>query len=134
VARQRVNVIGAWDYAQGQLWSAVQTASIRREAVVDLIDRIAYREQRLPLTIVVLDNATIHHGIASEKLDEWLIEHRLVLMYLPPYSPELNLIEMIWKQAKYRWRRFASWTTQQLFEEVQNLMQAIGSTYQINFA
>lgn len=134
MARQRVNVIGAWDYARGQLWSVVQTSAVRREAVVDLIDRIAQREPRLPLTIVVLDNATMHHGIALEKLDEWLTEHRLVLMYLPPYSPELNLIEMIWKQAKYRWRRFASWTKQQLFEEVQNLMQAIGSTYQINFA
>jgi transposase len=131
--RHRVNVVGALDYATGQLWHAVHTQSIRRQAVVELIDRIAQREQRLPLTIVVLDNATIHHGIDQEKLDDWLINHRLVLMHLPPYSPELNPIEIVWKHAKYHWRRFSTWTKEQLFEAVQNLMASIGSTYKISF-
>ncbi|WEF29177.1 hypothetical protein PYR66_05475 [Klebsiella aerogenes] len=26
------------------------------------------------------------------------------------YGPELNLIEIVWKQAKYHWRRFITWT------------------------
>jgi hypothetical protein len=97
LARQRVNVVVALDYATGRVWHKVHnTQSIRSQAV---IDRIARREQRLPLTIVVLDNATIHHGIDPEKLDDWLINHRLVLRHLPPYSPELNPIEIVWKQA-----------------------------------
>jgi hypothetical protein len=49
----------------------------RLQAVVELIDRIAQREQRMPLTIVVLDNASIHHGIDQEKLDDWLINDNL---------------------------------------------------------
>jgi len=134
LARQRVNVVGALDYATGHLWHDLHTKSICRDAVVTLIDRIAQRTPRLPLTIVVLDNATIHHGIDPEKLDDWLINHRLLLMHLPPYSPELNPIEIVWKQAKYHWRRFATWTTDQLLEEVQNLMVNIGSTYKIGFA
>lgn len=134
LARQRVNVVGALDYATGHLWHDLHTKSIRRDAVVTLIDRIAQRTPRLPLTIVVLDNATIHHGIDPEKLDDWLINHRLLLMHLPPYSPELNPIEIVWKQAKYHWRRFATWTKDQLLEEVQNLMANIGSTYKIGFA
>ncbi|RIQ15699.1 transposase, partial [Salmonella enterica] len=28
---------------------------------------------------------------------------------MPAYSPELNLIEMVWKTAKYHWRRFINW-------------------------
>ncbi|WP_370663455.1 transposase [Massilia rhizosphaerae] len=28
------------------------------------------------------------------------------LSYLPPYSPELNRIEIMWTHAKYFWRRF----------------------------
>jgi hypothetical protein len=32
-------------------------------------------------------------------LDDWLLNHRLVLLYLPPYSPELNPIEIVWKHA-----------------------------------
>jgi transposase len=34
----------------------------------------------------------------------------MVLFYLPPHSPELNLIEIVWKHAKYHWRRFVTWT------------------------
>jgi transposase len=56
----------------------------------------------------VLDNARNHHGIDQEKLDGWMINHRLLLMHLPPYSPELNPIEIVWKQAKYHWRRFVT--------------------------
>lgn len=133
LSRKRVNVVGALEYASGQLWHELHTQSIRREAVVGLIDRLAQREQRMPLTIVVLDNATIHHHIDPQKLDDWLINHRLILMYLPPYSPELNPIEIVWKHAKYHWRRFATWTKEQLFDEVQKLMLAVGSTYKICF-
>ena len=39
------------------------------------------------LTLVVLDNASMHHDIDPEKLEDWLVNHRLVLMHLPPYSP-----------------------------------------------
>lgn len=134
VPRKRVNVVGALDYASGQVWHDLHEQTVRREAVIGLIDRIAQREQRMPLTIVVLDNAKIHHGINPEKLDEWLVNHRLVLMHLPPYCPELNPIEIVWKQAKYHWRRFVTWTKEQLLEEVRNLMQGIGSTFKIGFA
>jgi hypothetical protein len=133
-SRQRINVIGALDYATGELWYDLHSASVKRHAVVDLIDRIAQREQRMPLTIVVLDNAKIHHHIDPEKLDQWLIEHRLVLMHLPPYSPELNPIEIVWKQAKYHWRRFVTWSKEELRQEVQNLMNGFGSVFKIGFS
>jgi hypothetical protein len=55
-----VHVVGALDYANRRVWHDVHTPPLRREAVVELIDRIAQREQRMPLTIMVLDNATIH--------------------------------------------------------------------------
>ncbi len=54
-------------------------------------------------------------------------EHRMQLFYLPPYSPELNMIEILWKQAKYHWRNFATWT-------VRNLPNRYGTKFQINFA
>lgn len=134
VARQRVNVVGALDYATGEIWYDLHGQSVKRDAVVNLIDRIARREQRVPLTLVVLDNARIHHHFDPKKLDEWLVEHRLVLVYLPPYSPELNPIEIVWKQAKYHWRRFVTWSKDELFEEVQRLMDGVGSDYKIGFS
>lgn len=134
VGRQRANVVGALDDATGQLWHDVHDKTIRREDVVDLIDRVARRDGAEALTLVVLDNASMHHAIDPEKLEDWLVNHRLVLMHLPPYSPELNLIEMVWKHAKYHWRRFVTWAKEQVREEVVKLMQGFGSAYQISFA
>ncbi|WP_411728722.1 IS630 family transposase [Methyloglobulus sp.] len=134
VARQRVNVVGALGYATGKVWHDWHGQTVKRNAVVDLIDRIAQREQRMPLTLVVLDNARIHHNFDPQKLDEWLVGHRLVLMHLPPYSPELNPIGIVWKQAKYHWRRFVTWSKDGLLEEVQKLMIGVGSDFKIGFS
>lgn len=95
VSRRRVNVIGALDWATGQVWHHLHEQTVNRAAVIDLIDYIARHKPRLPLTLVVLDNTRIHHGIDQEKLDNWMINHRLLLMHLPPYSPELNSIEIV---------------------------------------
>jgi transposase len=55
-------------------------------------------------------NASIHHAIDLEVHGRWLREHRMQLFYLPSYSPELNVIEILWKRAKHHWRRFVTWT------------------------
>ena len=99
--------------------------------MVALIDSIAKRVERMPLTLV--DNARTHHKIDPEKLDEWLFERRLVLMHFPPYSPELNPIEIVWKHLKYHWRRFVPLSKEELFKQVQNLMADIGSNFKISF-
>ncbi|WP_080411757.1 transposase [Burkholderia ubonensis] len=51
-------------------------------------------------------------------MDPWLIDHKAVLFYLPAYSPELNKIEIVWRQLKYRWRRFVTWTKQTIDAEL----------------
>lgn len=134
IPRQRVNVIGALNYATGKVVHHLHIQSVNRDAVVDLIDCVAKLEDRLPLALVVLDNAKIHHNFETKKLDEWLIEHRLLIMHLPPYSPELNPIEIVWKQAKYHWRRFVTWSKDEFIQEVQNLMDGIGTDFKISFA
>src|SRR5690242_7682951 len=45
------------------------------------------------------------HPPMAEKRRQWE-QQGLYLYYLPAYSPELNRIEILWKQAKYFWRRF----------------------------
>ncbi|MBN1981058.1 MAG: transposase, partial [Chitinivibrionales bacterium] len=46
--------------------------------------------------LVILDNARYHH---AEELDIFLEKNkkRMELLFLPPYSPELNTIERVWK-------------------------------------
>jgi transposase len=44
---------------------------------------------------IVLDNARYYH---SHEVRDWLVRHkRIKLHYLPPYSPNLNLIERVWR-------------------------------------
>lgn len=49
--------------------------------------------------VMILDNARIHH---AKMIQPFLLENnnRLQLEFLPPYSPELNLIEGLWKWLK----------------------------------
>lgn len=49
--------------------------------------------------VMVLDNARIHH---AKRIQPFLAAHRdrLELVFLPPYSPQFNLIEGLWKWLK----------------------------------
>jgi transposase len=62
-----------------------------------------------------------------------MTQHKVFLCYLPPYSPELNMIEILWKQAKYHWREFVTWTKETLPEKVRELLDGYGSKFQISF-
>ncbi|MBE8597648.1 transposase [Xenorhabdus sp. BG5] len=82
----------------------------------------------------MLDNARIHHGLEKEIERRWLQEHNLFLLYLPAYSPELNLIEIVWRQAKYHWRRFITWTQETMEYELNTLLAGYGNKFAINFS
>jgi transposase len=134
VSRKRVNMLGALDYAANKLIHAVQETSVKRPQVVEFIDRLATQQEDGKPIIVVLDNASIHHHIDEEKIRRWVLDHHLILYYLPPYSPELNPIEILWKQAKYCWRKFTTWTKSDLVREVNKIFQAYGDEFEISYA
>lgn len=69
----------------------------------------------------------------DENRRQWA-EQGLRFHNLPPHSPELNRIEILWKYAKYFWRRFVSVNGVALLEEIQSLMKGFGSKFTINFA
>ena len=81
-----------------------------------------------------MDNASIHHNIDQDILHQWMVRDRFVLLFLPPYSPELNLIEILWKQAKYHWREFVTWAAKDLRKEVQALFDGFGTKFNFSYA
>jgi transposase len=83
---------------------------------------------------VVIDNASIHKGEAMDSKRRRWAAQGLYLYYLPPYSPELNRIEILWKQAKYYWRRFWSLKGEGLLNEVNSIFNAFKTDFTINFA
>ena len=68
--------------------------------------------------VLVMDNASAHHA-ASMKAFLSLFEHRVIVIYLPTYSPDMNLIERFWKHLKQRV------TANRLFASVNHMMEAI---------
>ncbi|KVZ32622.1 transposase [Burkholderia ubonensis] len=85
-------------------------------------------------TVIVLDNASINHGIDETTRERWLLDHKALLFYLPPYSPELNKIEIVWRQLKYRWRRFVTWTKETIDAELADLLAGYGTEFKTNFS
>ena len=61
------------------------------------------------LTVVVLDNASVHkksvHKKAVKERRAVWQERGLFVFFLPPYSPHLNIAEILWRKLKYEWLR-----------------------------
>lgn len=62
-------------------------------------------------SVIVMDNATFHKGADMKQL---IADSGHTLLYLPPYSPDLNPIEKKWAQAK-NIRRKSGCSIDQLF-------------------
>ena len=56
-----------------------------------------------PHSIIVLDNATFHRKAKLRELSE---QAMCMVIFLPPYSPDLNPIERFWAWLKNRLRSF----------------------------
>ncbi len=130
----RRSVLGVLDYTANKLFHVATANKVQRTTVIQFLDEVAQEGHCDQPTIVVLDNARIHHNIDQATLDRWLTEYRMMLFYLPAYSPELNLIEMVWREAKYHWRRFVTWSRETFDAELSNLLHGYGNQFSISFS
>jgi transposase len=109
------------------------SGNLNSKKLIKFLDK--FSENLTQRTVVVMDQASIHTSNAVlEKLEEWKTKN-LELFWLPPYSPELNLIEILWKFLKYEWIKieaYKSW--QNLVDYVTNVLDNLGKEYAINFA
>lgn len=107
--------------------------SINSDVVIACIDKFC--ETLKKKTVLVIDNSPIHKSNAMlDKLEVWK-EKGLIIFFLPTYSPELNIIEILWRFIKYKWLGiddFFSWES--LVEAVENIFRDFGEKYVINFA
>jgi len=86
-------------------------------------------------TVLILDNASIHKGkLVQNFLKKWE-ESGLFLFFLPPYSPHLNKIEILWRSVK----RLISIDFRKSYTDFKNrvcslLNNYIGSNYEISLS
>lgn len=102
-AAGRINIIGSLACCdeQHQLSYHVLEERCYAEHVRRYLEHLASEAQRLAKRIVVvLDNAGFHRAKSiSNQQDDWQTKG-LELWFQPPYSPQFNLIETIWRKVK----------------------------------
>ena len=129
---RRLNVLGFLK-RDNTLEPYVVEGSVSTEMVIACID--AFAEGLSKATVLVIDRAPIHTAKAlKEALGRWQAKG-LRLFFLPSYSPELNLIERLWQEIKYRWLplgAYESW--HKLKAALDEVLVGVGEKYQISFA
>jgi transposase len=94
--RQRFNVLGAINAMTKELIAVTNTTVVNTETMCELLRKIAAHGLAGPVTLV-LDNARYQHNAAVKALAASL---GIELLFLPGYSPNLNLIERLWRFVK----------------------------------
>lgn len=108
-AKGRTNVIGALlggllltvSFFVGSVNASVFDAWVNQ----DLLPKLP------PNSVVIMDNASFHKNLAMQQS---IKNAGHTLLYLPPYSPDLNPIEKKWAQAKAK-RRQIQCSIEELF-------------------
>jgi transposase len=121
--RKSIAVFGAVCAENGKLVTH-HSKIFAADTFLEFLQRVVRHKKRDQKMVLVLDNARYHHAKA---IQPWLKEHRKIvaLDFLPPYSPELNPIERVWKMI----RRLR--IHNRCFAELNELMQTVSEQFTI---
>lgn len=127
----RLNVLGILN-RKNHLLAYTSFQSINSDVIINCIDTFFPTVDKP--TVIVVDNSSIHTSDAIlDKKEEWSARG-ITFFELPPYSPELNLIEILWRFIKYEWMpidAYKNWKT--LVASVEKILREFGENYVINF-
>jgi transposase len=72
-----------------------ESKTVNSETFIQLLSKVEAKYSEKDLINIILDNSKTHY---SNAVREYLKEHpKIKLIFIPPYSPNLNLIERLWK-------------------------------------
>lgn len=94
--RKRYNVLGAFNAITHELVTVTNETYINAQSVIELMFKLMAKYADLPITIV-LDNAPYQR---CKAVVDFARDHEIELLFLPSYSPNLNLIERLWRFVK----------------------------------
>lgn len=98
--RQRLNILGAYNPDLHSFVHLTGEENCDAKRVIEYFAVILKKYRRAPAIVLFLDNAKY---FKAEIVTKWLEDHpKLKLEFLPPYAPNLNLIERFWRFVKER--------------------------------
>ena len=126
-----LNVVGLVN-RKNDLFFEVNETTFNTDKLILFMDR--FTSQIVKRTVVILDNSPIHRSNKFKaKIREWK-EKDLLIFFLPPYSPELNLMEILWQRIKYQWMPFDAYLCfQNLKERLSFILNNFGNLYDIKY-
>jgi transposase len=129
---RRINVLGFLKSDGSCLHYFTQNHAVKADFFIECIDTLIAKQ--IGPTVVVVDNAGVHTSKAVKACRSRWRQKGLRLLYLPPYSPHLNPIELVWKNLKYRWLPVGAYQDfPTLCESVTNILDAYGKNYTLTF-
>jgi transposase len=129
---KRINVAGFYNTATNELESFHFECNIDSKIVIACFEELSKTINKD--TVVIMDNASVHRNIGFEsKLPEWEAKG-LFVKFLPPYCPELNLIEILWRFIKYHWLSVSAYLSfGNLVSRLEYILKNVGKEFVINF-
>jgi transposase len=115
--RFHISVFGAVNVGTGRLVHQM-SETFNAMTFLDFLKNLLSFRTGSKIIHLILDNSRYHH---AKLLEPWLDEHKkeIALDFLPPYSPQLNPIERVWKQARQKA------THNRYFPALSDLVQAV---------
>ncbi len=101
----RMHVVGFMNRTK-DLHTSMFEESIHTGVVIACFD--AFGQTIKQKTIVMIDHASIHRSEACEDRIPFWKKQGCIIKYLPTDSPELNLIEILWRRITYDWVPFSA--------------------------
>ncbi len=128
----RLNVLGFFNQ-KNELTPYMFDGSVDSDVVIACMDDFCSNITKK--TVVIIDNASVHTSDKfNEKIPQWE-DKKMVIKYLPTYSPELNIIEKLWEHIKYYWLPLSAYLDREtLVKSVEEVLKEIGLKYTITFA
>lgn len=132
IRSERYTILGLLNIHKNQFQGNLYEGAANAECVIQTLDELSNNLERK--TIIVLDNASIHKAIIVQiKMTEWR-NKGMFLQFIPSYSPELNLIEILWKMMKHFWLEPIHYSSIQVLKEsIIHILQNYGDSYSISF-
>ena len=132
LCRSKLNVVGFLNTKTKDFFYETNLKNIKSDFIISIFNKFIKNIKEK--TFVVLDNASIHKSKKfKENIKRWE-NQGLYLFYLPTYSPELNKIEILWREMKYRWFSIEAFKSNKLFiQHIKYLLKNFGIKYDINF-